>query len=373
MFAALLAPAALSLLTTTFTDPGERAKAFGIFGAIAGSGAAVGLLVGGVLTEYLSWRWCLYVNLLFAVPAVIAATRLLHHEVSTEKPRIDIPGALTASLGLFALVYGFSSAETNGWGAGITVGSLAAAVVLLVSFVIVERRVSHPLLPMRVVVDRARGGSYLAVMVVGAGMFGVFLFLTYYLQKTLGFSPVKTGLAFMPLMATVMSFAAVGTSYLVPRFGPRPLVTIGMLIAAGAMLLFTGITVDSSYVSHVLPGLLLMGMGLGLIMAPAMSTATAGVEPGDAGVASAMVNTGQQVGGSVGTALLSSLSASAATAFVGAQHATPQLLSEAAVHGYTTAFGWSAGIFVLGALACGLLLPYRVAEVDPDAEPVFSH
>jgi MFS family permease len=174
-------------------------------------------------------------------------------------------------------------------------------------------------------------------------------------------------------MATVMSFAAVGTSYLVPRFGPRPLVTIGMLIAAGAMLLFTGITVDSSYVSHVLPGLLLMGMGLGLIMAPAMSTATAGVEPGDAGVASAMVNTGQQVGGSVGTALLSSLSASAATAFVGAQHATPQLLSEAAVHGYTTAFGWSAGIFVLGALACGLLLPYRVAEVDPDAEPVFSH
>jgi EmrB/QacA subfamily drug resistance transporter len=373
MFAALLAPAALSLLTTTFTDPGERAKAFGIFGAIAGSGAAVGLLVGGVLTEYLSWRWCLYVNLLFAVPAVIAATRLLRHEVSTEKPRVDIPGALTASLGLFALVYGFSSAETNGWGAAVTVGSLVAAVVLLAGFVLIERRVSHPLLPMRVVLDRARGGSYLAVAVVGAGMFGVFLFLTYYLQKTLGFSPVKTGLAFMPLMATVMSFAAVGTSYLVPRFGPRPLVTIGMLISAGAMVLFAGITVDSSYATHVLPGLLLMGMGLGLVMAPAMSTATAGVEPGDAGVASAMVNTGQQVGGSVGTALLSSLSASAATAFIGTQHATPQFLSEAAVHGYTTAFTWSAGIFALGALACGLLLPYRVAEVDPDAEPIFSH
>ncbi len=235
MFAALLAPAALSLLTTTFTEPRDRAKAFGVFGAIAGSGAAIGLLLGGVLTEYLNWRWCLYVNLLLAVPAVVAAVRLLPHDAERRGGRIDIPGALTASLGLFALVYGFSSAATHGWSAAITIGSLAAAAVLLVSFVVIELRVSEPLLPMRVVIDRARGGSYLAVAIVGTGMFGVFLFLTFYLQTTLHFSPVESGLAFLPMMATVMTTAMMATTRLVPRFGPRPLMTIGMLVAAAAM------------------------------------------------------------------------------------------------------------------------------------------
>ncbi len=211
VFAALLAPAALSLLTTTFTEPRDRAKAFGVFGAIAGSGAAIGLLLGGVLTEYLNWRWCLYVNLLLAVPAVIAAVRLLPHDAARRGGRIDIPGALTASLGLFALVYGFSSAATHGWSAAITIGSLAAAAVLLVSFVVIELRVSEPLLPMRVVIDRARGGSYLAVAIVGTGMFGVFLFLTFYLQTTLRFSPVESGLAFLPMMATVMTTAMLAT------------------------------------------------------------------------------------------------------------------------------------------------------------------
>ncbi len=372
-FAALLAPAALSLLTTTFTEPTERAKAFGVFGAIAGSGAAVGLLVGGLLTEYLTWRWCLYVNVLFAIPSLLAAIRLLPHEVPSGEHRIDVPGAVTASLGLFALVYGFASAATDGWGAAVTIGSLVAAAVLLVSFVVIENRVKHPLLPMRVVLDRARGGSYLAVAIVGAGMFGVFLFLTYYLQTTLHFSPVQSGLAFLPLMATVMTAATLGTSKLVPRFGPRPLVTIGMLIAAFAMVLFTGITVDSSYATHVLPGLLIMGAGLGLIMAPAMSTATAGVRTADAGVASAMVNTGQQIGGSVGTALLSTIGASAATSFLSGQRPTPALLAEAAVHGYTTAFWWSAAIFAVGAVVCGTLLPSRVDAVEPGIEPAFAH
>jgi EmrB/QacA subfamily drug resistance transporter len=375
MFAALLAPAALSLLTTTFSEPNERAKAFGVFGAIAGSGAAVGLIVGGVLTEYLSWRWCLYVNLLFAVPTAIAASRLLHHEVSSVKPRIDVAGALTSSLGLFALVYGFASAETKGWGAPITVGSLVVAAVLLASFVVIERRVSHPLLPIRVVLDRARGGSYIAIGTVGAGMFGVFLFLTLYLQRTLGFSPVNTGLAFLPMMATLMTAATLGTSKLVPRFGPRPLVTIGLLMSAGAMALLTGIGVGSSYATHVLPALLLVGVGLGLTMAPAISAATAGVLPQDAGIASALVSVGQQVGGSVGTALLSSLGASAVTSFIAGQPQTPKLLAQAAVHGYTTAFWWAAGIFAIGALACGFLLPSRLPELELEgvAEPAFAH
>ncbi len=373
MFAALLAPAALSLLTTTFTEPKERAKAFGVFGAIAGSGAAIGLLLGGVLTEYLTWRWCLYVNLLFAIPAVIAASRLLHHEVSTAAPHIDVPGALTSSLGLFALVYGFASAETNGWGASITIASLIASAVLLVSFVVIERRVAQPLLPMRVVMDRARGGSYLAVAVVGAGMFGAFLFLTFYLQRTLSFSPVETGLAFLPMMATVMVTATIGTAKLVPRFGPRPLVPLGLMISAAAMVLFTGITVDSSYAAHVLPGLLLVGVGMGLAMAPAMSAATANVRDSDAGVASAMVNTGQQVGGSVGAALLSTLAASAATSFASGQAPTAQLMAEASVHGYVTAFWFSAAVFAVGALACGILLPSYVPEVEPGSDLVFAH
>jgi EmrB/QacA subfamily drug resistance transporter len=375
-FAALLAPAALSLLTTTFTIPSERNKAFGVFGVIAGSGAAVGLILGGALTEYLDWRWCMYVNLILAVPAAIAALRLLGEETaSAAKPRIDIPGAITASAGLFGLVYGFSNAETHGWGTPLTIAALAAGVALLAAFVAIERRVDHPLLPLRVVADRGRAGAYLAVAIVGAGMFGVFLFLTYYLQQTLGFSPLETGLAFLPMMAVIMPTGAIGQTRLVPRFGTRRLVTLGMALGAIAMLMLTGVTVDSSYATHVLPGLMVMGLGLGLIMAPAMSTATLGVDRRDAGVASAMVNTGQQIGGSIGTALLSTLASGAASSYGAAHRPAADLVAQAAVHGYTTAFAWSAGIFAVGALASWLLLPSRVPEVEPDApaELVFAH
>jgi EmrB/QacA subfamily drug resistance transporter len=375
-FAALLAPAALSLLTTTFTVPSERNKAFGVFGIIAGSGAAVGLILGGALTEYLDWRWCMYVNLMLAVPAAIAALRLLGAETAAaERPRIDIPGAITASAGLFGLVYGFSNAETHGWDTPLTIAALAAGVGLLAAFVAIERRVDHPLLPLRVVADRGRGGAYLAVAVVGAGMFGVFLFLTYYLQQTLAFSPLETGLAFLPLMAVLMPTAAIGQTRLVPRFGTRRLVTLGMVLGAVAMLILTRVTVDSSYATHVLPGLMVMGLGLGLVMAPAMSTATLGVDRRDAGVASAMVNTGQQIGGSIGTALLSTLASSAAHQYGAAHRPTADLVAQAAVHGYTTAFTWSAGIFAVGALASWLLLPSGTPELEPDAraELVLAH
>jgi EmrB/QacA subfamily drug resistance transporter len=375
-FAALLAPAALSLLTTTFTVPSERNKAFGVFGVIAGSGAAVGLILGGALTQYLDWRWCMYVNLLLAIPAAIAALRLLGAEVApAAKPRIDIPGAITASAGLFALVYGFSNAETHGWNAPLTIAALAAGVALLAAFIAIERRVDHPLLPLRVVADRGRGGAYLAVAIVGAGMFGVFLFLTYYLQQTLGFSPLKTGLAFLPMMAVVMPTGAIGQTRLVPRFGARRLVTLGMLLGATAMLILTQVTVDSGYATHVLPGLLVMGLALGLVMAPAMSTATLGVDRRDAGVASAMVNTGQQIGGSIGTALLSTLASGAAHGYGAAHRPAADLAAQAAVHGYTIAFAWSAGIFLIGALASWLLLPKSAPELEPaaPAELVFAH
>jgi EmrB/QacA subfamily drug resistance transporter len=372
-FGALLAPSALSLLTTTFTSADERGKAFGIYGAIAAGGGAVGLLLGGVLTEYLSWRWSLYVNLAFAVPAAIAALVLLHNQAHAATARIDLPGTLTASGGLFALVYGFSNAETHSWGAASTIAFLAAGVALLTAFVAIQRRAEHPLLPLRVVLDRNRGGSYLAVGIVGAGMFGVFLFLTYYLQQTLGFSPIKTGLAFLPMMGAVMVTATSATTQLLPRTGPRPLLTAGMVLAAVGMVLLAQLGVDSTYAAHVLPGLLVSGAGLGLVMAPAMNTATLGVDAADAGVASATVNTMQQIGGSMGTALLSTLASSAAASYLAGKAPSPSLAAQAAVHGYTSAFWWSAAIFAVGAIVCGLLLRAGAPRYEVSAEPVLVH
>jgi EmrB/QacA subfamily drug resistance transporter len=371
VFGALLAPAALSLLTTTFTDPSERAKAFGIFGAIAGGGAAIGLLLGGILTEYLSWRWCLYVNLLFAIPAALAAFSLLVNQAPATRPRLDIPGTVTATTGLFALVYGFSHAETASWGDPLTIGLLAAAAVLLVAFVAIQRRSANPLLPMRIVLDRGRGGSYLAMGIAGAGMFGVFLFLTFYLQNTLGYSPVKSGLAFLPMSAAIIVTATTATTRLVPRLGPKPLVGTGMALASGAMLWFAQLQVDSGYAGHILPALVVFGVGLGLVFSPAFSGATVGVAPSDAGVASAMVNTSQQVGGSVGTALLSTLAGSAVTSYIASNG--PDAAAAAAVHGYTTAFYWSAAIFAFGAVVSALVFRAGAPAVSPAPEPVMAH
>ncbi len=375
VFGALLAPAALSLLTTTFVDPAERAKAFGIFGAIAGGGAAIGLLLGGILTEYLSWRWCLYVNLLFAVPAAFAAATLLVNQRPTGRAHLDVPGTLTASLGVFSLVYGFSNAETHSWTAALTIFCLAAGVLLLVAFVALQRRVAHPLLPLRVVLDRNRGGSYLAMGIAGAGMFGVFLFLTYYLQQTKGFSPIQTGLGFLPMSAAIMVTATTATTKLVPRYGPRWLMALGMTLAAATMaFFFAQLDVTSSYAGHVLPGLLMMGVGLGLIFAPAFNSATLGVAPHDAGVASAMVNTAQQVGGSIGTAFLSTIFATAVRSFAEGKARVPGVVAQASMHGYTTAFYFSAAIFVVGALVCSLLLRNEVARRPaPAGEPVLAH
>jgi EmrB/QacA subfamily drug resistance transporter len=381
LFGALLAPAALSLLTTTFVDAGERAKAFGIFGAVAVGGAAIGLIMGGLLTEYLSWRWCLYVNLLFAVPTAIAAVGLLHNEPAEAGSRIDIPGTVAATTGLFAIVYGLANAQTHSWTAPLTIGMLVAGAVILAGFVAIQRRSAHPLLPLRVVVDRDRGGALVAMGLSGAGMFGVFLFLTYYMQETLGFSPVKTGLAFLPMTAAIVLSATGGSTKLLPKFGPRPLIGGGMLVAAAGLISLTTIGIGTGYASHVLPGLLLMGLGLGLVFSSAMATATFGVEPHDSGVASAMVNTMQQIGGSIGTALLSTLAASAVTAELAgvAGRPGPADLARAAVHGYTTAFWWAAGLYIGGAVVCSALLTSRSRMVAaagagvPGGEPVLVH
>jgi EmrB/QacA subfamily drug resistance transporter len=360
-FGALLAPAALSLLTTTFTDGGERAKAFGIYGAIAGSGASIGLLLGGMLTSVLDWRYTMFVNLIFAAIAIAGAVTLLRHDRPAARPRIDIPGVLTAAGGLFSLVYGFNHAQTSSWGNPVTVAFLVAAVLLLVAFVTIEARSSSPLLPLRVVTERNRGAAFLAVAITSAAMFGVFLFLSYWLQQNLRLSPIMSGVAFLPLTIVVMIVAVVGQTRLVPRFGPRPLVAGGMLIAMVGMLLLTRLGPHSGYAPDVLPTLILMGLGMGLIFAPSMATATLGVLPSDAGVASATVNTMQQVGGSVGTAVLSTI----ATSSLGTA-ATPVAI----VHGYTLAFGASAGLFGLGAVVAMLLFTRGVRAAAPSGEPV---
>ncbi|MFI1988104.1 DHA2 family efflux MFS transporter permease subunit [Actinoplanes sp. NPDC020271] len=372
-FGAALAPAALSLLSTTFTEPAERGKAFGIFGAISGAGGGIGLLLGGVLTEYVSWRWCLYVNLVIAAIAVAGALIKLKDEPVKAHGRIDIPGTIAAVVGLVGLVYGLGKAETDGWTAGWTLGPIAVGVVALIVFVLIELRVEHPLLPLRVVLDRNRGGSYASIAIAGAGMFGIFLFLTYYLSSILHFTPVKTGLAFLPMLGSVMLTATTAGSILAPRVGPRPLVPVGALVAAGGMVFLTRLGLDSTYASGVLPGLIVIGLGLGLVFAPTQNAATSGVEHRDAGVASAMINTVQQIGGSIGTALLSSFAANAATDYIAGKQPTPLVQAQAALESYHTVFWWSAGFFVLAAVVAAVLFRTGPLDVDPDAPPAMAH
>jgi EmrB/QacA subfamily drug resistance transporter len=355
-FGALLAPAALSTLTVTFTDPVERSKAFGVYGAIAGAGGAVGLLLGGLLTEYLSWRWCLYVNVILALVAVAGAVRLLPRQPRAPDVRLDPVGTVLVVAGLVALVYGLSEAETKGWGAPLTLALLLAGAVLLVAFVVAERRVPHPLLPLRIVLDRFRGGSFLAILLSAMGMFGLFLFLTYYLQLLLHYSPVTTGLAFLPLVAALIAASTTASALLLPRLGPRILVPAGLLIAAAGLVLLTQIGTHTSYVDWILPGLVIMGAGLGLVFGCALNTATYGAASSDAGVASALVNTNQQVGGSIGTALLNTIAASAFSSYLLAHGRTPLALAGAAVHSYVVAFWVAAGIFAGAAAVCWVVL-----------------
>ncbi len=364
LFAALLAPAALSILTTTFTDPSERGRAFGIFGAIAGAGGGLGLLLGGVLTEYLDWRWTLYVNLIFAAIAIAGAVVYLRNHRPDHKVQLDIVGTVLVSAGLFGIVYGFSNASSQSWGDVMTWGFLAAGAVLIAAFAWWQTRAAQPLLPLRIILDRNRGGSLLALLISGAGMFGVFLFLTYYTQRSLGYSPIQTGLAFLPMIGGIMVTATTATSVLLPRLGARPLIPLGMVLAASALAFLTRLDLSSSYASDILPGLIVMGLGLGLIFAPAMSVGTLGVDPDDAGAGSAALNTVQQVGGSIGTALLSTLAASAATSYLVDRVASPEALAQSAIESYSTAYWWSASFFVVGAILTALLLRSGKPDFD---------
>ncbi|WP_406437302.1 MFS transporter [Streptomyces sp. NBC_00631] len=372
VFAAVLAPSALSLLTTTFTDPRERGKAFGIYGALAGSGSAIGFIVGGLLTEYLNWRWCLYVNVPIAILAVAGATVLLHDRPGNTGARLDVPGALLGCGGLVAVVYGFSEAQPRGWSDPLVLGLFAAGVVLLAGFAWWQNRAPSPLLPLHIVRERNRAGSFLTMALATVAMFGLFLFLTYYLQIILGYSPVRAGLGFLPLTLAIITGSTQISARLLHRVAPRLLMVPGMLLAACGLLLLTRITVHSSYPTEILPALLLMGLGMGLTFMPVFATATAGVAPQDSGVTSATVNTSQQVGGSIGTALLNTIATSSSATYLAAHLHNPAqkavVVPEAVVHGYTVAIWWAVGVMLLAALVAGLLVTAKPPRHDVPAE-----
>jgi EmrB/QacA subfamily drug resistance transporter len=374
VFGAMLVPSALALLTTTFTDPKERGKAFGIYGAIAAGGGAVGLLLGGALTEYLSWRWALYINLFFAGAAFIGGSLLLTRQSASSKPKLDMPGVLAVSGGLFCIVYGFSNAATHNWHTPSTYGFLAVGVVLLALFAFWQFRASSPLLPPRVVLDRNRGAAYLTILVAASGMFAMFLFLTYYLQQSLNYSPVVTGLAFLPFTAGIAASANVSNIVLMPRIGPKPIAPAGLAIAAGAMIWFSQIGAHTGYATGVVGPLILFGLGMGMVIATGINSGTFGVAPQDAGVASATVTVGQQLGASIGTSLLNTIFASAVASYLVAAHVrpTPALTGLALAHGYDAAFSWIAGIFAVGAVVSALLFragPLRRPATETVATP----
>ncbi|GAA0664122.1 MFS transporter [Streptomyces malaysiensis subsp. malaysiensis] len=369
-FAALLAPATLSLLAVNFTEARERAKAFGIFGAIAAGGGAIGLVIGGLLTEYLDWRWCLYVNVPIAIVAAISWSVLPADTRTEGRARFDIPGVLLAVGGLVAVVYGCSEAESKGWDSRLVTGLLILGAVLLVAFVLVERSVARPLLPPRVLADRTRGSAYLAVGLSVVGMFAMFLFLTYYMQLVKGYSALLTGVAFLPMTGAVLIGAGGVASRLIPKVPPRLLVGPGLLIAAAGVALLVPLDVDSSYAVGLLLPELLVGFGMGLVMAPAMNYATHGVEEGDAGIASATVNTAQQIGGSIGTAMLNTIATSVTSDYM-ASHArqmTPRTAKAGLVEGFSQAFVVSSLILVGAAVVVALLMNTPRPVRQPGAE-----
>ncbi|WP_369252083.1 MFS transporter [Geodermatophilus amargosae] len=403
VFGALLAPASLALLTVLFTDPRERAKAFGVYGAIAGGGSAVGLLLGGALTEYADWRWCFWVNLPVALLAIVLAIPFVPESKAPGDTRYDIPGAIVITLGLASIVYGFTrvaeASQTNaadaaaanaaaaaqgaptlvtadsGWTDGPAWVFIVTGLVLVALFVVVELRTRNPLLPMRIVLDRNRGGAYLTSTLVGAGLIGAFFFLSLYFQQVLGYEPIVAGLASLPTTLGVL-LSAGAASALVPRVGPKPLMVLGGLLAAAGLFTLSFVGVDTGFWQLPFPGQLLLGLGLGFTFVPLSNLALVGAGERDAGAASAMLNATQQVGASIGTAVLASLSVGAVSAYTadtltsGANPQDPAVGLQAQVEGYTTAFTWAAALLVIGALVSAFLIEATRDDLPAGDVPV---
>jgi EmrB/QacA subfamily drug resistance transporter len=374
VFAALLAPAVLSLITTTFTETHERAKAFAVYGAISGTGAALGLIAGGLLTQYLSWRWTLLVNTPIAIAVAFAAIPLIKESRATGDRHFDVPGALVATSGLALLVYGFTEASLHGWSAPLTLSLIVVSVALLIAFVWWETQARNPMLPLRIILDRTRGGAYLAFFLATMGIFATFLFMTYYFQGVLHYSALKAGVAFLPFPLGVITSSTIASRTL-PRYGPRVLASAGFASAAVGMLWLTQLSPSTSYAVHVVPAMLLISLGMGHVFVPLSSTALLGVPDHDAGAASALVNTMQQVGASLGIAFLNTIATSATASYAVAHGG---LSSAAVVHGFTSAFGISVGLLAAAFVVVLWLvrspsatppLPQQVTEPYPTFEP----
>ncbi|MFC0041217.1 MFS transporter [Actinomadura rayongensis] len=346
-FAALIAPSALALISTTFTEPRQRGRALGVYAATAMAGGGVGLIVGGALTDYLSWRWCMYVNI--PIAAVVALGTLFTVASPPRHPglKLDIPGAVLVTVGMVGLIYGLAEAGESGWDSGKTIGALIAGAALIAAFAAWQARTASPLLPLRVVLHRSSSASFLAMMISAFCTFGMMLGMTYQLQTVLNYSPMKAGFAFIGFVGTaVVSSTQIGRR-LVTRLRPGVMMALGLVLYAVALLLVTRLTVGSSYWVDIFPPMALMGIGVGILTVPIVATVMAEADARDSGVVAAIVNTMQQAGGSVGAALLNTISVSAAAAFVrdGRGDAVA-----ASIHGFILSSRWSAAIAIAGAL-----------------------
>ncbi|MGY2876335.1 EmrB/QacA subfamily drug resistance transporter [Marmoricola sp. URHA0025 HA25] len=348
--AALMAPAALSLIAVTFTDPKERGKAFGIFGAIASSGAVTGLLLGGALTEYAGWRWCLDVNVVIAAIALIVGSRVLPRGDGHPTPT-DVLSGVLATGGLAAIVLGCSEAASHGWDSARVLVPGVVGLALVAAFAARQARIEHPLLPLMILADRGRGSAYLATAASVIGTFGMFLMLTYHFQVVLGYSPLHTGVAFLPLNVTVIVSSGVA-SRLMAGTPARTLVTPGLLVAAVGLAMLTRLEPGSGYTTLILPAMVLVGAGVGFVFTPSIGVATSGIDPRSAGIAAATANTAMQIGASVGTAVLNTIAIGATRSYAGNG-------LQATVHGFATATAYAAVVLVVVAavVAVGLRSP----------------
>lgn len=374
LFAAILAPAALSLITVTFTDSKERAKAFGVYGALSGGGAAIGLILGGILTQYASWHWTMLVNVPIAIIAAVLAVPFVRESRATGDTRYDIPGAITSTLGLVSLVYGITKASTDGWNGSQTLLFMGAGLALLAIFLVIEARTSHPLLPMALLKNRNRGGAYLASFFVGIGLFSMFLFISYFFQAVLNYTPLQCGLLFLPFSAGVVISAGIA-SQLLPRFGPRWITFAGFVLAVIGMLGYTQLDAASQYWPNILPSMIVISLGMGLIFVPLSATALFGVSGHDAGIASAVLNTAQQIGGSIGIAFLNTIAAAATTAYI-VENALTQPTADALVAGFVPAFAWGAAMLIVAGLLWVVLVRMSskdMAAHDADAALTSVH
>jgi EmrB/QacA subfamily drug resistance transporter len=365
---ALVSPAALSIILTTFAEGRDRNRALSVWGAIAGAGGAVGLLLGGVLVQVLSWRWVFFVNVPIGAVVLALAPRIVPESraESVAKTSYDVEGAVTITLGTMALVFTLIKANTWGWTSGRTIAGFVVSGVLIVAFVFIERRHENPLVPLRIFSNRSLSASDATLLVVAAALFGMFFFLTLYLQQVLGFSALKTGIAYLPLSLTIIAASAVASRF-VDRFTPKPVLVAGLLISTGGFVFLTTVSGHGDYGSHVLPAMIILGVGLGLSFVPVTIAGTSGVAPEDSGLASGLLNTTQQVGGSLGLAILSSVATSRTTSALHSGLALPIALT----HGFKSAFIVAGILCAVGAVFAIALLPGRQREpADEQIETV---